>query len=257
MKKMLKVVAVVMAVAMCLVAFVGCNKTATQEQEPVEEIVMGTNAEFAPFEFIDENGYEGKYAGIDIEIAKYVAEKLGKKLVINDMQFDSLLNELSNGKVDFVVAGMTVDPERAKQVDFTDTYYVANQKIIKRADDASITDFASIKDKKVGVVTGYTADSICTKAKVKEVVRFQRGVDAVLELANKKLDAVVIDSYTAEKMVEGKDEFALVEDADAFESEEYAMAVKKGNKELLDALNAALKELKESGKINEFSAMYQ
>ena len=177
MKKMLRVLAVVMTLAISVAAFAGC--AGNKQEADLEPIVMGTNAEFAPFEFIDQNGYEGKYAGIDIEIAKYLAEKMGRKLVINDMAFDSLLSELSNGKVDFVIAGMTANDERRKQVDFTDTYYTANQKIIKKADDASITDFASIKAKKVGVVTGYTADVICTDAGVKDIVRFNRGVDAL------------------------------------------------------------------------------
>lgn len=91
------------------------------------ELVMGTNAEFAPFEFVDDNG---TIVGYDIEIAKEIARKLGYKLVIENMNFDSLIAALNSGKVDMVVAGMTANDERRQQVDFSDNYYDAAQVII-------------------------------------------------------------------------------------------------------------------------------
>ncbi len=91
------------------------------------KLVMGTNAEFAPFEFMND---KNEIAGYDIEIAKEIARKMGAELVIENMAFDSLIAALSSGKVDMVIAGMTVDEERKQQVDFSDNYYNAAQVII-------------------------------------------------------------------------------------------------------------------------------
>lgn len=114
-------------------AFIDKDDAAMQElkakEAPAgdEKLVMGTNAEFAPFEYMDDNN---EIAGYDVEIAKEIARKMGRELVIENMNFDSLIAALSSGKVDMVIAGMTVDEERKQQVDFSDSYYKAAQVII-------------------------------------------------------------------------------------------------------------------------------
>ena len=97
------------------------------EYTPTGTIVMGTNAEFDPFEFHED---DGTIAGFDVDLSKYIAAELGMELKIEDMAFDSLISALQGGKVDFVAAGMTADPERSKNVDFSDSYYSASQVII-------------------------------------------------------------------------------------------------------------------------------
>ena len=157
------------------------------------------------------------------------------------------------------VAGMTVTEERKQNVDFSDTYYVAEQVIVVAEDNTDITNAESLKDgKKVGVVLGYTADSIVTEDLALDdanIVRANRGIDVVQDVKNGKLDAVVIDSYTGKKLAEANG-LKVIEDPEAFTAEEYAIAVKKGNTELLDVINETLAEMKESGEIEELAASY-
>ena len=175
------------------------------------------------------------------------------------MQFDGLIAALSSGKVDFVAAGMTATEERKKNVDFSDTYYVASQVIVTGADNTDITKAEDLKNgKTVGVVLGYTGDSVVTEdlaVPEDKITRANRGIDLVQDVKNGKLDAVVIDSATGKALAE-KNGLKVVEDADAFETEEYAIAVKKGNTELLDKINKTLSEMKANGEIDKLAEKY-
>ena len=242
---MKKIVALLL-VAVLAVALVACGG------EKANVVTMGTNAAFEPFEFIE--GEE--IVGIDPEISAAIAEKLGKELKISDMEFESLLGALSTDKVDFVAAGMTANDERRKEVDFSETYYTATQGIIV-AEDSDIKGIDDIVDKRVGAITGYTGEVICAEDyKIAGLVTFKRGVDAVMELKNGKLDAVVIDLQPAKMFVNNNEGLKVVEDP-SFAAEEYAIAVKKGNTELLNAINEVIAELKATGKLDEIVNKYQ
>ncbi len=242
---MKKIIALLM-VAVLAVALVSCGG------EKANVVTMGTNAAFEPFEFIEGD----KIVGIDAEIGAAIAEKLGKELNINDMEFESLLGALSTDKVDFVAAGMTANDERRKSVDFSETYYTATQGIIV-AEDSDIKGIDDILDKRVGAITGYTGEVICTETyQIKDMLTFKRGVDAVMELKNGKLDAVVIDLQPAKMFVNKNEGLKVIEDP-SFEAEEYAIAVKKGNAELLEKINEVIIALKETGKLDEIINKYQ
>ena len=219
-------------------------------------ITMSTNAEFEPFEFKDGDNF----AGIDIEISQKIAEKLGVELKINDVAFDSLIPELAAGKGDFVAAGMTADDDRRKNVDFTDNYFNASQAIIVPK-DSSIKTAADLNGKKVGVQQGTTGDTYCTnedgksEVKVGSVERYNKGMDAVSDLISGRLDAVVIDNFPADKFV-SKNADKIVKLDEELTQEEYAIAVKKGNQELLDEINGVLKELKDSGELDQIVSKY-
>ena len=232
---------------------------ATEAPAADATLVMGTNAAFEPFEYTTTKGLVGEFDGIDVAIAQKIAEKAGKTLEINDMEFDGLIAAVSNGKVDMAVAGMTVTEERKQNVDFSDTYYTASQVILVQPDDTSITCGEDLKNgKKVGVVLSYTGDSIVTdtlKLDDANIQRANRALDICQDVKNGKLDAVVVDSYTGKALAE-KNGLKVVEDPKVFETEEYAIAVKKGNKELLDVINATLKEMKESGEIEALAEKY-
>ena len=184
---------------------------------------------------------------------------LGKELQIEDMEFDGLVASVSTGKVDMVVAGMTATDERKQSVDFSDPYYVASQVIVVAPDNTDITSAEDLKnDKTVGVVLGYTGDNIVTndlQLAEDKVTRANRGIDIVQDVKNGKLDAVVIDSATGKALAE-KNGLKIVEDPQAFETEEYAIAVKKGNTELLDKINETLSEMKASGEIEQLAMEY-
>lgn len=263
-KKFFKAVAFSAAAVMSMGLLAGCGAPADTTTETnsgttgSEKLVMGTNAAFQPFEFTTPNGLVGEFDGIDVAIAMQIAENAGKTLSIEDMDFDGLIAAVSTGKVDMAVAGMTVTEERKQSVDFSDTYYVASQVMLVSPDNTSITKAADLVDKKVGVVLGYTGDSIVTddlQVPDANIQRANRALDIVQDVKNNKLDAVVVDSYTGKALAE-KNGLKVIEDAEAFETEEYAIAVKKGNKELLDVINSTLKDMKEKGEIEQLAEKY-
>lgn len=250
-KSLLKIAALTAASVMAAMALAGCGGS--------DKLTMGTNAAFPPFEYTTSAGLVGEFDGIDVAIAKQIADDMGTELEIADMDFDGLIAAVSTGKVDMVAAGMTATDERRKSVDFSDTYYVASQVMVVAADNTDITKAEDLKnDKKVGVVLGYTGDGIVTEdLEIAEdkITRANRGIDIVQDVKNGKLDAVVIDSATGIALAE-KNGLKVVEDAEAFETEEYAIAVKKGNKELLEKINATLAEMKSSGAIENLAVEY-
>lgn len=251
-KNLSKIVALGAASVLTVAALAGCG---TDENQ----LIMGTNAAFPPFEYTTSNGLVGEFDGIDVAIANKLAENMGKELVVEDMEFDGLISAVSTGKVDMVIAGMTVTDERKQNVDFSDTYYVASQVMVVADDNTDITKAEDLKnDKTVGVVLGYTGDVIVTDTlgiSEDKITRANRGIDIVQDVKNGKLDAVVIDSATGKALAE-KNGLKVIEDADVFESEEYAIAVKKGDTELLEQINATLAELKENGEIEKIAMEY-
>lgn len=268
-KQLIKLAAMSLAAVMSIGVLAGCGSNnatggssdADTTPAPASDgvLVMGTNAAFEPFEFTTTNGLVGEFDGIDVAIALEIAKSMNKELKIEDMEFEGLLASVQTGKVDMAVAGMTVNEERLKSVDFSDTYYTATQVMVVAADNEDIKSAQDLKNgKKVGVVIGYTGDTIVTDTlEIDEanITRANRGVDVVQDVKNGKLDAVVIDSATGKALAE-KNGLKVVEDPEAFESEEYAIAVAKGNTELLESINKVLAELKENGTIAELAEKY-
>lgn len=220
-------------------------------------LTMSTNAEFEPFEYKD----NGKIVGIDVEIANKIAQKLNLKLKINDVDFDSLAMELQTNKCDFVAAGWSIKPDRQKNVDFSDVYYDASQAVIIPKGGA-IKVPADLNGKTVGVQQGTTGDTYCTnedgksEVKVGKVKRYNKGPDAIMDLINGRIDAVVIDDFPATKYVQ-KNPDKIVKLNDALTNEQYAIGVKKGNKALLDVINGVLKDMKSSGEFDQIVSKYK
>lgn len=219
-------------------------------------LVLGTNAAFPPFEFVAEqgSGVAGGFDGIDILIGMEIAKDMGYELKVENMEFEAILPAVATGKADMALAGMTIKPDRLENADFSDPYWVAVQTIIVPEANTEITNVESLRGKKVGVITGYTGDSALSDKGFKdELQRYKKGVDAVMDLKNGKLDAVVIDSPTASRFIQKFGGLKAVNDDAAFEKEEYAIGVKKGNTELLEKINATIKRLKENGDIERFA----
>lgn len=252
MKKFVKILALVMAIAMLATVLVACSEQKDTSSD--KTLTFGTNAEFPPFEFVTANGVIGEFDGIDMAIAKQIAESNGMTAKIENMEFDSLLLALSNGQVDAVIAGMTIDPERQEAVDFSIPYYTATQVMIVK-EDSTIAKATDMADKKIVVIQGYTGES-CVQDLGYSYEAFKKGSEAVLELVNGKCDVVVIDSATAEQYIKDNAGLKIVEDAEAFGAEEYGIAVKKGNTELLNKINAAVEKMLSDGTISELAAQY-
>ena len=213
------------------------------------KIVMVTNAEFPPYEYHENN----TIVGIDADIARAIADQMGMELEIQDMAFDSLIPAIQSGKADFAAAGMTVNEERLRNVDFTETYAEAAQVIIVK-EGSAIAAPADLTGKKIGVQTGTTGDIYADDVENAEVQRFNKGMEAVMALTQDKLDAVIIDREPAKVFVKENEGLKILDEA--FTEEEYAIAIKKGNTELLEKMNAAIKELKESGALQQIVDKY-
>lgn len=207
-------------------------------------LTMGTNAAFPPYEYKEGD----QVVGIDAEIAQALADKLGLKLEILDMDFASLITAIQAGKVDISLAGMTVTEERKQNVDFTDSYATGVQVIIVKdgSDIASVDDLAN--DKIIGVQEGTTGHLYCSDDYGEDhVIAYTNGATAVQALLQDKVDCVVIDQQPAEEFVEANDGLKILDTE--YVVENYAAAVSKDNPALTAALNKALQELKDDGTI--------
>lgn len=213
-------------------------------------LTMGTNAEFPPYEYYENN----EIVGIDVDIMQAIADKLGMELKIEDMAFDSIIPAVQSGKADIGAAGMTVTEDRATQVDFSDSYYTGVQVIIV-TDDSDITGPDDLKGKKIGVQQGTTGDIYSTDDFGDDnVERFNKGMEAVQALQQGKIDAVIIDNQPAKTFVEENESLKILETS--YVEEDYALAIKKGNDDLVKKVNDAIKELKEDGTFDEIVAKY-
>ena len=210
------------------------------------KIVMLTNATFPPFEYI---GNDGSVAGVDPDVAAEIAKDLGVELEILDMNFDLLIEAVKSGKGDFAAAGMTITPERQEQVDFSKEYVKSAQYLIVLKGSSVTKD--SLDGTTIAVQESTTGDFYASdEVKAKEVMRFKGATETGAALIAGKCDAVILDKLPAEAIVansNGKLELL----PDPLTEESYAFAVKKGNTELLDAVNATLQRLMDEGKIDE------
>lgn len=206
-------------------------------------LIMATNAYFPPYEY-----YEGdQITGIDAEIAAAIADKLGLELKIEDMEFDSILIAVPQGKADIGIAGMTVTDERKQSVNFTDSYATGIQSVIVK-EDSDIASVADLEGKKIGVQLATTGDIYAKEDYGEEnVEEYNKGADAVMALTQGKVDAVIIDNQPALSFVDSTDGLKILDTEYAIE--DYAIAVSKENQALCDAINGALAELKEDGTI--------
>ena len=226
---------------------------AVAEEKPT--LIMGTNAEFPPYEY-----YEGnEIVGIDAEIAAAVCEKLGYELVIEDMAFDSIITSVQSGKVDFGMAGMTVTEERQQSVSFSDSYATGVQVVIV-TEDSEITSVDDLFNGgyAIGVQLATTGDLYATwdleDAGLATVERYNKGADAVEALKSGKVDCVIIDNEPAKAFVAANEGLVILDTEYAVE--EYAACFAFDNEDLLDDFNAALAELKEDGTIEAIIAKY-
>ena len=229
----------VIILIMLLIILGGCKKN-------TNELIMVTEAGFAPYEYYD----GGEIVGVDVDIAKEIAKYLGKTLVVKDIAFDSIINEVKTGKADFGAAGISYNEKRAKNVDFTINYSTSKQVVIVK-NDSGITNIGDINGKKIAVQLGSIADTyVSSTYKDASVVRQKKYLAAIEDLNTGKVDCVVMDLLPAEQILKTNSGLKILDGALVEDS--YGMIVKKGNKELLDNINRVLEKLKNEGKIDEY-----
>lgn len=211
-----------------------------------DKLILATDAAFPPYEYM--SGQE--IVGIDIDIAKEIAAEMGKELVIEDMPFNSVIASVDSGKADFGASGISVTEERAEKVDFTIEYAQSKQVILTRS-DSGINSEADFTDRTIGVQLGTVADLALSEDESLAIERYALYPEAVTELLNGRIDAVVLDALPAASFQQANEELIVCEQ-ELF-TDVYAMCVQKGNTELLEAINKVLQRLMDEGKIEEFT----
>ncbi len=228
---------ILILIVITIIFITGCGKKDNQ-------LVMVTEAGFAPYEYYE----NGEIVGVDVDIAKEIAKYLGKELIIKDVSFDSIINEVKSGKSDFGAAGISYTEERAKEVDFTIDYSISKQVIIVKE---GINKIDNLDNKRIALQLGSVADSYVTKNyKNAKVIRQKKYLAAIEDLKNDKVDLVIMDELPAKEILKNNPGLVIL-NQELF-TDKYGMVVRKGNDELLKAINKVLSDLIADGKIEEY-----
>lgn len=255
--KIFKLLLVSLLIVTLTIPFVACSDSGDQpgttDEDSKRTITMGTNAAFPPFEFED----GGEIKGIDADFAKAIAEELGYELKIENLEFDVLITALNTNKVDFIAAGMTITPLREEQVNFSDTYYTAQQAVVV-LEDSTISTLDDLVGKKIGVQAGttgqYLAEEIEGANDNKLINGYNAGAEAIQALLNGQIDAVVVDNLPATEFFNKNEGLKLLNGL--YEDEEYAIAFRKSDTTLLNDFNNAMKKLINDGSFQEIVDKY-
>ena len=207
---------------------------------------MVTEAGFAPYEYYS----DGKIVGVDVDIAREIAKEMGKKLVVKDVAFDSIITEVKIGKSDIGAAGISYTEERAKQVDFSVDYANSKQVVVVKY-GSNINFINDLKNKRIAVQLGSIADMyVSDELSNNKIIRQKKYLAAIQDLKDNKVDCVVMDELPAKSILNENRELRILNEALAEDS--YGIVVDKGNSELLEVVNRVISRLKSEGKIDEF-----
>ncbi|MBQ4898167.1 transporter substrate-binding domain-containing protein [Paenibacillus sp. Marseille-P2973] len=219
-----------------------------------KKLIVGLSADFPPYEFKikNENG-DNEIVGFDVEIAKEIAKDLGAEVEFKDMLFDSLLNELDSGRVDLVISGLSPKPERAKQVDLSQIYYKAEQSVVSVTKDKDkYNTMESLEGLKIGVQKGSIQEDIAKTITGAKLTSLGKINDIIMQLKSGRVDVAIIEGPVAESFVKNVEGISITDAKPVTEDEGYVVGVKKGNKEMLDQVNATLDRLIGDGSIDKF-----
>jgi polar amino acid transport system substrate-binding protein len=246
----------VLVLAMSLV---GCgSKSDVSKLQQIKDkgvLVVGTSADYPPYEFHKEIDGKDTIVGFDMAIAKEIANDLGVELEIKDMKFDGLLGALTAGNIDMVAAGMTPTEERQKNADFSKIYYMGqNVIIVNKANVDKYKTIEDLKDLKIGAQKSSIQEQFAKdEIKATNIKSLSKIQDLVLELNNGNVDAVILSSNTADSHLKNYDKLTLSNIELSSGDEGSAMAFKKSeDKELLNEVNKTLDKLMKEGKVEQF-----
>lgn len=249
--EMKKLMTLCCAALLCFAALAaGCGggtekKAAPAPQNAEKVLRVGTNADFAPFEFMGIQ--DGTYEGFDMDLIRAVAKEMGVKADIQNINFDGLIPALEAGNLDVLISGMTINDTRREKVDFSDPYYTSGLSIIVKKDNTDIHRFADLSGKKVAVQIGTTSAMEVRKMPGVDIKEFNSSADTFMELKAGGVDAVVNDRPVNDYYIlkSGVTDVRRLEEL--LTSEDYGIAVSKKTPELTKKINAALKKLHENG----------
>ncbi len=239
-KKLLAVGALALAAT---IGFAGCggNNAATSSSSGAKTLKVGSSVDFAPFEFQDEG--QAEYQGFDMDLIRAIGKEMGYDVEISNIGFDGLIPALQAKNVDVLITGMTINDERKQSVDFSDPYYQSGLTIVVRENEENIKSFDDLKGKRIAVQIGTTS------AKETKVI-------PGAELKNGGVDAVVNDRPVNDYFIHSSQQTGVKTLPDRLTSEDYGIAVAKGNTELLTKINDALKKLKDNGEYDKIFAKW-
>jgi len=220
------------------------------------KLILGTSADYPPYEFHKSINGKDEIVGFDIEVAREIAKDLGVTLEIKDMKFDGLLAALDQGVIDLVVAGMSPTPERAKSVDFSDVYYQSKQMLVVRAEDKDvITSKDAMSGKTIGVQKGAIQETIAAEQfSTSTPMALGKISDLVLALKSKRVDAAIIEYPVALANTNANPDLFMTAIEIPMESEGTAAAMKKGNPDFVESVNKTLERLISEKLIEQFVA---
>ena len=260
MNTMKKMMALLLGMLMLSLVVAGCGQSqapAKPEAKPAAasriddikkkgKLILATG-NYRPFEYHDEK--TNKVIGYDIDVAEAIAKKIGVPLEIQEMQFTGLIPSLQNGQADFVIAAMYITPQRKEVVDFAEPYMDTGMVVVVRKDDSAIKGPNDLNGKVVGVKTGATSEKVAQDMNEKgakiTIKSYKETVDYLLDLQNGRLDAAINDLLNQLEYNKANPTVKIV--GEPFTKAQLGIAVKKGDKEMLDLINTVLKELKTSG----------
>lgn len=235
------------AVLLIMAVGTGCGKSSQAV------LKVGTDASYAPFEYIDK---DGNYAGFDIELIQMIADELDMRLELQNIGWDGLIPGLINSNYDCLISAMTITEERLKQIDFSDPYFIIKQAIVVKEDTTVINGLADLSGKTIAVQNGTTGDLFASEIPGVTMKRFDSNPLALQDLSNNNADAAVMDdlvAYDALKAISG----LKVIEIEAAAEENYGIGVKKGNDDLQEKINTAIATLKSNGQLDELIAKYK
>lgn len=268
MKKIITL-ALTLALALSLTACGGAKQSGTptdsqktgapanhlEEIKAAGKIVLGTSADYPPYEFHKLENGKDIITGWEIEMAEQIAKDLGVKLEIKEGKFETLIADLNTKKVDFVIAAMTIDEERSKSVDFSTPYWKGGQVILtKKATAGSLKSQADLNGKTLGAQLGSTGEKAAKAVEGTKVKSFDAFEAAVMDLVTGKVDAVVCDYTVARNYEINNKDLTMLFD---LTTEDSGIAFRKGDKELVEAVNQSVAKMKQEGAIEKLVAKYQ
>ena len=224
----------------------GCDDKKETAAKPQEKILrVGTNPTFAPFEF---QGKDAELTGFDMDLIRAIGKQMGYKVELHNLAFDGLIPAIATGNIDMAIAGMTINEDRKKQVNFSVPYYTSGLIILVNPDNNEVKSLDDLKGKRIGVQLGTTGAFKAATVPDAKVVTFNNSDEQFLELSNKGVDACINDHpVVAYYLVQGGKGKMI---GNVMEEESYGIALKKGNDELTKKVNDVIAELKKNGEFD-------
>lgn len=226
----------------------------SEPTEQARKLVLGTSADYAPFEFHKTIDGVDTIVGSDIELAKEIAKDMNAELEIQDTDFDGLLMALKTDKVDLVISGLSATAERRENFLLSDVYYKATQAVLVKADQTDqFKTPDDLKGKRIGVQLGSIQEGIAKEIEDAKLTSLGKIPELILELSSGRVDAIILEAPVGEQYAKSQEGLTVSdvviepEDDDGF-----AVAVKLGEQELMDSINATIARLIESGEIDRF-----